>query len=198
MRFQAKLLERFLIVGLGNPGRDYAQHRHNAGFMAVSALAARHAASFTRKQGPALVADFRLGAVQVVLAKPQTFMNESGVAVGQLLRFYQLPLERLLVAADDLDLPLGTIRLRAEGGAGGQRGLQSILDHAASQQVARLRIGIDRPPGAMDAADYVLRPFTAEQAALLPVVLEEAATAMECFVREGITVAMNRHNREVG
>ncbi|RLT50639.1 MAG: aminoacyl-tRNA hydrolase, partial [Chloroflexi bacterium] len=83
-------------------------------------------------------------------------------------------------------------------GAGGQRGLQSILDHAASQQVARLRIGIDRPPGVMDAAEYVLRPFTAEQAALLPVVLEEAATAMECFVRDGIHAAMNRHNRDVG
>ena len=144
-----------MIVGLGNPGRDYAQHRHNAGFMAVSALAARRAASFTRKQGPALVADFRLGAVQVVLAKPQTFMNESGRAIGEALRFYKLGPDALTVFHDELDLAPFKVKVKRGGGTAGHNGLRSTDQHLGPE-FRRVRIGIGHPGHKDRVTGYVL------------------------------------------
>ena len=152
---------------------------------------------FGRAQHRALVCNGTLAGQPVLLAKPQTFMNESGRSVGQLLRFYKIDLAHLLVACDDLDLPLGTLRFRASGGSGGQKGVRSIIEQVGSQDFARLRMGIGRPPGRMDPADYVLRPFRDEEEPVRDQVLIEAAEAVETFLREGITLAMSRHNGSV-
>ncbi|MBM4425070.1 MAG: aminoacyl-tRNA hydrolase [Chloroflexi bacterium] len=188
------MADRFLIVGLGNPGREYAFNRHNVGFMAVSRLAAKHRAAFTRRQGKALVTSIRLGEKPAVLAKPQTYMNLSGEAVQSLVRFYDVPLSRLLVCFDDLDLPVGVIRLRPEGGAGGQNGMKSIIERLGAQQFPRLRIGIGRPPGRMDPADYVLHDFDRDDGEIMDATLDRAVEAIETFIEDGLTTAMNRFN----
>jgi len=185
-----------LIVGLGNPGRDYARHRHNMGFRVVDALARAHGLAFARKKGAkARVAEGRIAGRDVVLAKPQTFMNLSGKAVARLSRLYDIPPDRILVIYDDLDLPLGRLRLRSEGGAGGHKGLRSIIDLLGTRSFPRLRVGIDRPPGNMDAADYVLQPFDQEQQSLVEPIVERAMAAVLCWLDEGIALAMDRFNR---
>ena len=186
---------RSLIAGLGNPGPEYAANRHNVGFRCVERLAATHGLAFDKRQKQGLVALGAIGEWRVILAQPQTFMNESGRAVVPLARFYHVPLERLLVVYDDLDLPPGTVRLRPEGGSGGHKGIRSIIDHLGSQEFARLRIGIGRPPGRMDPAAYVLQDFSAEEEPLLEETLERAVAAIETWLREGITVAMDRYNQ---
>ncbi len=188
-------MEPYLIAGLGNPGPKYTANRHNIGFRCLERLAAAHDLAFDRRQKRARVA---LGTIQgrrVVLAKPQTFMNESGRAVAPLAHFYKVPLERLLVVYDDLDLPLGTIRLRPEGGSGGHKGMRSIIEHLGSQEFPRLRIGIGRPPGHMDPAAYVLQDFSTEEETLLDEVLERAVAAIETWLTEGIEAAMGRYSR---
>jgi len=185
-----------LIVGLGNPGKEYAAHRHNVGFQVVEALAQAHGLSFSRsKSMRAQVAAGRIAGVPVVLAKPQTFMNLSGRAVGRLARAHDVPPERLLVVYDDLDLPLGRLRLRPEGGSGGHKGMRSIIDALGTQDFARLRVGIDRPALSMDPADYVLLPFGQQEKALAAEVVQRAAAAVECWLAEGLTAAMDRFNR---
>jgi PTH1 family peptidyl-tRNA hydrolase len=185
-----------LIVGLGNPGSEYASHRHNIGFHIVRALAEAHNLTFARdKKAKARVAEGRLGSRQVLLAKPQTFMNLSGKTVGRLSRAHEIPSERILVIYDDLDLPLGRLRLRPGGGSGGHRGMRSIIETLGTQAFPRLRVGIDRPPGSMDPADYVLQPFTEEEAALAGEAVERAVAAVECWLSEGIVAAMDRFNR---
>lgn len=184
-----------LVVGLGNPGKEYAAHRHNAGFRIVDALARAHGLSFSRQKGArAYVAEGRIAGQQAILAKPQTFMNISGRAVGRLVRARGIELGRLLVVYDDLDLPLGRLRLRPEGGAGGHRGMRSIIDALGSQAFARLRVGIDRPPGQTDPADYVLTPFRAEERPVLAQVVERAVAAVECWLADGIVAAMDEFN----
>lgn len=188
------MVDRFLIVGLGNPGREYADTRHNIGFLCVDEIARAHGLSFSRQQAGALVADGLIGGRRVTLAKPQGFMNRSGQSVAGLARFYQIPLERVMVIFDDLDLPLGTIRLRKEGGAGGHKGMRDIIQRLGSEGFPRLRFGIGRPPGRTDPAAYVLRPFDAEE---LPVVEEarwRAVRAIETWLAEGIEIAMSRYN----
>jgi PTH1 family peptidyl-tRNA hydrolase len=189
------LAERYLIVGLGNPGREYRQNRHNAGFILLDRLAARHKLpAFTRRQGQALISTGPIGEAAVILAKPQTYMNLSGQAVGALLRFYQLPLERLLVCVDDIDLPLGTLRLRPEGGSAGHNGMRSLIEQLGTERFPRLRLGVGRPPGSKAAAGYVLRDFRGEDAEVFDVVLDRAAEAVECWLRDGLVTAMNRFN----
>jgi peptidyl-tRNA hydrolase, PTH1 family len=183
-----------LIVGLGNPGREYAQTRHNVGFQILTRLAEKHGLSFSRMQNQALVAAGRIGGARVVLAKPQTWMNESGKAVGPLARFYKVELTRLLVVLDDLDIPAGTIRLRSEGGSGGHRGMRSIIERLGTQDFPRLRVGIGHPPGRMDPVDYVLLPFTHDEESLMDMTRERAVEAIEYFLAEGIMAAMNRFN----
>jgi PTH1 family peptidyl-tRNA hydrolase len=187
-------VERYLIVGLGNPGPKYAANRHNVGFRCLERLAASHGLSFDKQQKKARVA---LGAIcgrRVVLAQPQTFMNESGQSVAPLARFYQVDSERLLVVYDDLDLPLETVRLRPEGGSGGHKGMRSIIEQLGDQTFARLRIGIGRPPGQMDPAAYVLQDFFPDEEPVVEEMLERAAAAIETWLTEGVEMAMSRHN----
>ena len=184
-------MDQYLIVGLGNPGREYARTRHNAGFLLVEKLAARWKADWTNeKKFQSRVA--RAG--RKILCQPQTFMNVSGEAVGALVDFYQLPLTNLLVAVDDADLPFGEIRLRASGSSGGHHGLESIEQHVGSREFARLRIGIGRRDGAREITGHVLGQFSSEEAGLLEKVLARAADQSECWLTEGVQVAMNKFN----
>ncbi len=187
---------RALVVGLGNPGAEYARDRHNIGFQVVQALARAHGLTFTRHKGSkAQVAEGRVGHRPVLLAKPQTFMNLSGQAVGRLSRAHEIPPDQILVVYDDLDLPLGRLRLRPEGGSGGHKGMHSILEVLGTPLFPRLRVGIDRPPGRMDPADYVLQPFSDEEKPILTEAVERAVAAIECWLAEGIVAAMDRFNR---
>ncbi len=186
--------DMYLIVGLGNPGRQYRGNRHNVGFRCLDVLAEAHGLSFGRYLHQAITADGTIAGRRVLLAKPQTFMNLSGISVAAMIRFYKIPLERLLVIGDDLDLPTGTLRMRKKGGSGGHRGLQDIIDRLGSEEFPRLRIGIGRPPGRMDAADYVLQDFTADELQIIDVALRRAADAVECWLTDGIELAMSRYN----
>jgi len=184
----------YLIVGLGNPGRQYQDNRHNVGFMVVDRLAQRLGVSFTRLEQKALVSRADYQGRRLILAKPQTYMNLSGQAVSALVRFYKIPLYHLLVIHDDIDLPFGVLRLRPEGGSGGQKGLQSVIEALGTQEFPRLRIGINRPPGHMEAADYVLQDFSRDEAQALPFVLDRAVEAILAFMTQGIASAMTIYN----
>jgi PTH1 family peptidyl-tRNA hydrolase len=191
-------MEVTLIAGLGNPGPKYAANRHNVGFRCVERLGIALGLTFDKDQKQARVALGDFDGRRVVLAKPQTFMNESGRAIVPLTRFYKVQLECLLVVYDDLDLPLGTVRLRPEGGSGGHKGIRSIIEHLGTRDFPRLRIGIGRPPGRMDPAAYVLQDFSADEESLLEETLERAVAAIETWLRQGIEVAMDRYNRHSG
>lgn len=184
----------FLIVGLGNPGREYRATRHNIGFMLLDRLAERLGASFSRLESKALVTKAEHDGRRIVLAKPQTFMNLSGQAVSSLIHFYKIPLENLMVVYDDVDLPLGTLRVRPGGGSAGQKGMASIIVRLGSQDFPRLRLGIGRPPGRMDAAAYVLQEFSANESEMLDQTLGRGADAVLTFVTQGLEAAMNQFN----
>jgi PTH1 family peptidyl-tRNA hydrolase len=187
--------DKFLIVGLGNPGREYRLNRHNVGFMTLDRVVDKHQLmGFTKKQNKALLTTGVVAGQPVILAKPQTYMNLSGEAVGGLLRFYDLPLERLLVCFDDLDLPVGILRLRAEGGSAGQNGMESLIAHLGTEKFPRLRIGIGRPPGRMEAKNYVLQDFKGGDAEIMAVTLDRAVDAIEVFLKDGLVMAMNKFN----
>ena len=192
---QGVAVEPYLVAGLGNPGPRYATNRHNVGFRCLELLAARHELAFDKRQKRAVITSGAIRTRRIILAKPQTFMNESGRAVVPLARFYKVQPERLMVVYDDLDLPLGTIRLRPEGGSGGHKGMRSIIEQIGTQAFPRLRIGIGRPPGRMDPAAYVLQDFSTEEESLLEETLEHAVVAIEAWLSEGVEVAMNRYNR---
>ncbi|NKQ36757.1 MAG: aminoacyl-tRNA hydrolase [Chloroflexi bacterium] len=189
--------QRYLIVGLGNPGRKYRGNRHNIGFMAVDRLAQAHGIQGGKVQNKAIVADGRIVQKPVILAKPQTWMNASGDAVGPLANYYQIPNENILVIYDELDLPFGAIRLREKGGAGGHNGMKSIINHLG-QDFPRMRLGIGRPPGQMPPHAYVLQDFRPEERPLLDNVLTEAVRAVETWLTDGIQLAMSRHNSVIG
>lgn len=187
----------YLIAGLGNPGPKYASNRHNVGFRCLDHLAAQHGLELCRRQKRALVATGNIRGQRVVLAKPQTYMNDSGRAVVPLARFYKVEPEHMMVVYDDLDLPPGAVRLRPEGGSGGHKGMRSIITHLGAQGFPRLRIGIGRPPGRMDPAAYVLQDLSNEEEPLLQDVLAHAAAAIEIWLQQGIETAMNQYNRGV-
>jgi PTH1 family peptidyl-tRNA hydrolase len=184
----------YLVAGLGNPGREYQSNRHDIGFMLVNRLAERLVVTFSRMQSSALVtkADYRRK--RLIMAKPQTYMNLSGQAVSALVHFFKLPLENVIIAYDDVDLPLGTLRLRPSGGSAGHKGMQSIIESLGTQDFPRLRVGIGRPPGRMEAADYVLQNFSKEETEILPGVLDRAVEATLTFITEGVDIAMNQYN----
>jgi PTH1 family peptidyl-tRNA hydrolase len=184
-----------LIAGLGNPGRQYRQARHNIGFMLIDQLAERLGLTFGRMQNKALVTTGHYQEKKIILAKPQSFMNNSGQVVGALVRFYKLSLENLLIVCDDVDLPFETLRLRPSGGSAGQKGMKSIIQHLGSQDFPRLRLGIDHPPGRMDTADYVLQNFPKKDSEALAIFLRRATDAALCFVTTGIEDAMTTFNR---
>lgn len=188
----------FLIVGLGNPGEQYLKNRHNVGFQCVTYLADRHGLRFTDKQHKARVAVGTIAGERVVLAKPFTYMNSSGEAVAALARWYKIdPAAELLVIYDDLDLPFGTIRLRATGSAGGQNGVKSIIQLLGTQQFPRVRVGIGRPPVGWVGKDYVLGNWSREEAEMLPAIYSRVADAVETFIQDGISLAMTRFNGAV-
>lgn len=184
----------FLVVGLGNPGREYRDTRHNIGFMVIERLCAKLGARLNKVQSKALIGSGILEGRKVIMAKPQTFMNLSGQSVGGLVRFYKVPLDQIIIAHDDLDLPLGTIRIRPGGGSAGQKGIASIIQQLGTQNFARLRLGIGRPPGQMDPADYVLQRFHSSEQDVLDLVLDRAAAAVGVFMRDGLDMAMNQFN----
>ena len=184
----------FLVVGLGNPGREYSETRHNVGFMTIDCISRDLGIRITRMQSRALVGTGILGGNKVILAKPQTFMNLSGQAVGGLFKFYKVSLEELIVIHDDIDLPLGTLRLRPTGGSAGQKGLASTMDYLGTEGFPRLRIGIGRPPGRMMASDYVLQKYPSAEREILTEVLERATKAVQIFIQNGIEAAMTQFN----
>jgi PTH1 family peptidyl-tRNA hydrolase len=182
-----------LIVGLGNPGREHGHNRHNVGFQCVNHLAKAHGLVFEQRQARAKLAIGTIAGTRLILAKPQTYMNLSGQAVSGLVRWYKLPLSDLLVIYDDLDLPMGTIRLRPSGSAAGHKGMRSIIEHLKTDEFPRLRLGIGRPLDGDDVT-YVLSNFTRAEAALLADVFERAVAAIECVLSEGLIAAMNKFN----
>lgn len=198
MWFKRDNPENYLIVGLGNPGTEYRLTRHNFGFMVLDALAENWNIQLKKIKFRAVIAESRVREQKVVLAKPLTFMNESGRAVAPLLRYFKVPWHNLLVIHDDLDLPLGTLRLRPSGHTGGQRGMESISSQLGTNEFPRLRLGISRPPGQMDPKDYVLKNFLPNEEELKKIVIQQAVDAVACFINEGLTAAMNRYNGEVG
>lgn len=187
----------YLIIGLGNPGADFRHNRHNIGFMVVDALAETANLPLRRVEFRAIVGKGILDGRRVILVKPQTYMNDSGQAVAPLVSFYKIPLENLLVVHDDLDLPFGTLRLRPLGGTGGQRGMESIVDKLWTNNFARLRVGIGRPPGRMAPRDYVLHDFDPPQCEWLPGLFDQAVAAIRMFISDGIEKAMNRYNGSI-
>ncbi len=203
MRLPERLLTRlrtsqpvaWLIVGLGNPGPRYRGTRHNIGRRALEELAARWDAQLDETRFNARFGTIRRDGQRLCLAVPITFMNEAGRAVAPVARFYRVPPERLLVIHDDLDLPLGALRLRAGGGSGGHRGMASVITALGTRDFPRLRLGIGRPPPKWDPADYVLAPFRTEERAIAAHSMALAADVVETTVREGIARAMNVCNR---
>lgn len=185
-----------LIVGLGNPGAEYAKTRHNAGFMLADLLAKRWRADWTNeKKFQSRIAKTERDGRRVVLCEPQTFMNLSGEAVGTLVKFYQVrPRSELVVAMDDADLPLGEIRLRPSGSSGGHHGLESIEQHLGSREYARLRIGIGRKDGAREISGHVLGRLNASEMAVMEKVLARAAEQIECWLAHGLQKAMSHFN----
>ena len=192
--YEKSPLSPFLIIGLGNPGREYKHNRHNIGFMLVDRLAERLGITFSRLESRALITKGDYRGQRLVLAKPQTYMNLSGQSAGALVRFYKVSLEHFLVAYDDVDLPFGMLRLRPSGGSAGQKGVISIIERLGSQEFPRLRLGIGRPPERMDAAAYVLQDFPRHEAEILPQILDRSVEAVLTFVSEGLVTAMNSYN----
>jgi peptidyl-tRNA hydrolase, PTH1 family len=188
--------ERFLIVGLGNPGAEYARTRHNAGFMAVELLGQRRAVKWDLEtKFSSRLARTEFEGRMLMLCEPQTYMNASGEAVGLLVEFFKIPVRQLLVVVDDADLQLGAIRLRGSGSSGGHHGLESIEQRLGTREYARLRIGIGRQPGAARRiTNYVLGRFSADDLPLLEKILNRVADQIECWVTRGITPAMNQFN----
>lgn len=187
----------FLIVGLGNPGIKYRETRHNFGFMVLDALADELNIPLKKLKYKAMIGEGRLDDAKLILARPLTYMNNSGDAVWQLAKFFKVPHDHIMVAHDDLDLPLGVLRLRPGGGASGQRGVASIIQKLGTQDFPRVRLGISRPPGQMDPVDYVLEKFLPSEKTLRDIVIKEAVAAIQVFVREGLNAAMNRYNGDV-
>jgi PTH1 family peptidyl-tRNA hydrolase len=190
-----------LIVGLGNPGRGYARNRHNIGFRCLNHFARRQGIRFDSRRGKARTGVGEVAGGGVILAKPQTFMNLSGPPVMRLVKRYDIALDDLLVVYDDLDLPLGKVRLRCGGGSGGHKGVSSIISSLGSQDFPRLRVGIGRPAMAESPVEtgggvvsYVLGDFTAEEARIMAQVIPKVSEAIACFLAEGISSAMNKYN----
>ena len=187
----------WLVVGLGNPGPDYAGNRHNVGQMALDVLASRISATFKSHKSNALVAEGRIsiGGPKVILAKPLSYMNSSGGPVSSLMKFFDVPVSRVLVVHDELDIDAGLVRVKVGGGHAGHNGLRDIIAASGSPDFARIRVGVGRPPGRQDAADFVLKDFSStERKDMLPLLLETSADAIEAVVSRGVLEAQQTHN----
>lgn len=183
-----------VLVGLGNPGRKYVGTRHNVGFELIAEMGRRFGADRPKSRFDAEFSEVQCAGRRLLLLAPQTFMNASGRSVRQLVDFYQIPIPSLLVACDDINLPLGRLRIRAAGSSGGQKGLQDIIRHLGTDEFARLRIGVDRPPEQMDSADYVLGRFGSRERETIERTIAQAADVVELWVTSGLPAAMNRYN----
>ena len=181
----------WLVVGLGNPGPSYAGNRHNAGFMVLDVLAARAGGRFKSHRARADVLEGRLAGMRAVLAKPRSFMNESGGPVKGLCDFYKVPVERLIVVHDELDIPFGAVRLKQGGGDNGHNGLRSVTKSLGSKEYLRVRFGVGRPPGRMDPAAFVLKDFSAAERKDLALEVDRAADAVEALMADGLAAAQN-------
>jgi peptidyl-tRNA hydrolase, PTH1 family len=184
----------WLVVGLGNPGPEYLATRHNAGALVADVLADRVGGRFKAHKSRAELVEARLGPDRVVLAKPRSYMNESGGPVAGLLSFFKVPVERLVVVHDELDLPYGSIRLKQGGGDNGHNGLKSVRRSLGTGEFFRVRVGIGRPPGRQDPADWVLREWSSTERKDLDVHVERAADAVEALLADGLAEAQNRYN----
>jgi len=186
--------DQWLVVGLGNPGPAYAGNRHNVGQMVVDLLAQRLGGVFKRHRSNAMVAEVRSapGGPRLVLAKPLSYMNVSGTAVAGLARFFKIPPARIIVVHDELDIPFDTLRLKIGGGPGGHNGVKSLAVNLGTPEFIRVRVGIGRPPGRQDPADFVLKDYTAVERKELPRIIDEAADAVELVVRDGLEAAQQR------
>lgn len=187
----------YLIVGLGNPGVPHRKNRHNIGFMVVDFLASEIGKEISRLEHQTLTAAGELEGRKVVLAKPQTFMNICGPSVARLADSYDVPSANLLIISDDIDLPLGQLRLRESGGTGGHKGLRSIQLRMGTQDIPRLRIGIGRPPGRTEPADFVLEDFSDNERIEVEITIRRAADCVRLFLRQGIQAAMTSYNRDI-
>ncbi|HVY09031.1 MAG TPA: aminoacyl-tRNA hydrolase [Mycobacteriales bacterium] len=184
----------WLVIGLGNPGAQYAGNRHNVGFMAVDVLAVRAGGSFKAHKSRADVLETRLSDQRTVLAKPRSYMNESGGPAAGLVSFFKVPLDRLIVIHDELDLEPGAIRLKLGGGDNGHNGLKSLRGSLRSGEFYRVRLGVGRPPGRQDPADFVLRDFPSSAREEVGVQVERAADAVELLIAQGLAAAQNTYN----
>lgn len=194
MRAISENINHYMFIGLGNPGREYEQSRHNVGFLAVDYIAADWEMSISRYQRKAMIGKKKIGEKTFFLVKPQTYMNLSGKAVSALVKYYKISVANTLVFFDDLDLPFGEIRLREIGGSSGQKGMRSIIDSFHTQDIPRLRIGVGRPPGRRDPADFILDTFSRKEQSDLPFILESCKKAAETFAEYGIEKAMTKFN----
>jgi PTH1 family peptidyl-tRNA hydrolase len=186
-----------LIAGLGNPGVRYSYSRHNAGFLVLDALARMEDIEINREKFDSHLGRGVISGVPVILAKPQTFMNLSGVAVGKLARYFEIGAEEILVVHDDMDFPTGDVRIKMGGGAGGHKGLLSIIDHLGGSEFARIRVGIGRPPAGETAEGYVLERFSECEMQTVPHVVERACDAVIEVVSSGVQAAMNKCNTRI-
>jgi PTH1 family peptidyl-tRNA hydrolase len=186
----------WLIVGLGNPGPSYTGHRHNVGAMVVDELAVRTSGSLRSHKAHASAAEVRIDGQRAIIARPATYMNESGGPVAGLLSFYKVPVENLVVIHDELDIPFSQVRLKIGGGEGGHNGLRSVTKSVGTREYLRVRVGIGRPPGRMDAADYVLHDFSSTERSEVPLLVSDAADAVERLVTGGLVAAQQEwHSR---
>ena len=184
----------WLIVGLGNPGSSYRLTRHNVGFRVVERFAREHGMQFQKRRAGAQIAEGKVGRRRVVVAKPLTYMNRSGVAIKKLIAELGVALEHLVVVHDDLDMACGRIKIKNKGGHGGHKGVQSIIELLGSADFLRVKVGIDKPRNHEEGADYVLAPFTADQSSLVKESVEQAAEAIEAIILSGADQAMNTYN----
>lgn len=185
----------YLIVGLGNPGDEYKETRHNIGFMVIDNLIKDMKVNYASIKHQAMLYKVKSQGKTLYFAKPQNFMNRSGQSVKPLLKEFNIPIGNLLIIFDDADLPYETLRLRPTGGSSGQKGMKSIIEKLGTQDFSRIRMGIDRPPGKMSTPNFVLKKFSRTQQEALPFVLNRASDAVNTFIRSGIEIAMNEHNR---
>ena len=183
-----------IIAGLGNPGLQYAKTKHNVGFMLLDALAQHLGASPWKEAFTSLISEVRIDGEKIFLVKPQTYMNESGAAIGPMLVYYKVGLEDLIVVHDDMDIPAGMIRIRKKGGSGGHNGIKSIIAHVGGENFPRIRIGIGRPLSGWSVIDHVLAPFSSEDIPHIRTAIEMLLPAVSTMVTNGVDLAMNRYN----